>query len=112
MAFLDLAAHQPRRVVGLAADGEEGGAHALRLQRVQDQGRRIRVRAVVEGEDHLVVGERQGVAVGLPADLKAAFRADLLDPRRAERLGPAFGRPRAGQHERRRERPCEARDGG
>ncbi len=46
---------QRRRV---AADLEEGGFHAFGLERVEDFRRVHGVRTVVEGEDHLVVGER------------------------------------------------------
>ena len=88
---LDLAPRQHRQRVDLAADVEEGRAHAFVGERLEHLRRRPRVRAVVEGEDHFVVGERNGLGIGLQADQQAALRADLGDARRAELVGPAFG---------------------
>ena len=92
VAFLDLAARQRRLLVDLAADGEEGRAHALVGERGEDLRRRALVRAVVEGEDHFVVGERNGVGIGLQPDQQSALGPHFGDARRAELVGPAFGR--------------------
>ena len=89
--FLDLAPRQQRQRVDFAADVEEGRAHAFVGERPENLRRRLGVRPVVEGEDHFVVGERDGLGIGLQADQQAALRADLDDARRAELVGPAFG---------------------
>jgi hypothetical protein len=92
MAFLDLAAGQRWLLVYLAADVEEGRARALVGERGENLRRRALVRAVVEGEDHLVVGERNGVGIGFQADQQSALRPHLGDARGAELVGPALGR--------------------
>ena len=77
VAFLDLAPRQRRLGVELVADGEEGRAHALVGERLENLRRRALVRAVVEGEDHFVVGERDRRRIGLQPDQQAAFRPDF-----------------------------------
>ncbi len=89
--FLDLAPRQQRQRVDFDADIEEGRAHAFLGERPENLRRRLGVRPVVEGEDHFVIGERDGLGIGLPADAEPAPRADLNDARNAELVGSAFG---------------------
>ena len=81
-----------RQAVRVAADFEESGADAFGRERVKDLWRVVCVGTVVEGQDHLVVGERDRARIGLQADLEAALRSDRDDAGRAERVGPAIGR--------------------
>ena len=48
---------------GHAADHEERGLHAFLRERVEDVRGVRRYRSVVEGDDHLAVIERKGLAV-------------------------------------------------
>ena len=62
VAFGGLAARKLRRRLDLAADGEKGGAHAFGGERLQHLRRGRGVRPVVEGQDHLMIGERNFLA--------------------------------------------------
>ena len=104
--FLDFAARQRRLLVDLAADVEEGRAHALVGERLEHQRRRALVRAVVEGEDHFVVGERNRSGIGFQPDQQPALRPHFGDARSAELVGPAFGR-RGGVRRPRRAREAD-----
>ena len=108
VALHHLAAGDLRQAFGVAADFEEGCADALLGERVQDLRRRPGGRAVVEGEDHLMVGERNRLRIGLEADLQAALRADLDAPATFRacraRISPPARRPGADEKRRQRRR--------
>src|SRR5208337_1622775 len=89
---------------GVAADVEEGRAHAFLLERVEDFWRIRGVRAVVEGEDHLVVSERYCPRVSLEADFEPTLRPDSDDARRPEPVGAAFGRRRGARAQSQRQK--------
>ncbi len=91
VAVQNLAPRDPRQAFGVAADLEEGRAHAFGGERVEDLRRVGRLGAVVEGDDHLVVGERYRARIGLEADFQSALGSDRLDARRAEPVGAAYG---------------------
>ncbi len=98
VALGDLAPHQRGSRRGVAPNQEEGRADAFVAQRVEHARRRTRPRPVVEGQHHLVVGEREGLRVGLEPDMQGGRGGvDLDHARRAERA-----RPRAAGHGRRR----------
>ena len=92
-----------RQALGVAADFEEGRADALLGEGAQDLRGRPGGRAVVEGEDHLVVGERDRLRISLEADLEAALDADFDDARRPELVGSTIRRP-PGAHARKERR--------
>ena len=98
MPFREFAARQFRQRLHLRADHEKGRAHALRGERVEDRRRELRVRAVVEGEDHLVIRERQRLRIGFQPDFEAARGPDLHDARGAEFVRPA-GSAKAAPHQ-------------
>ncbi len=102
VALQRLAPRDPRQAFRVAADVEEGGADALVGQRVEDFRGRRGVRPVVEGDDHLMVGERDRLRIALEADLEAAMRSDGDDSRRAELVRPAFARRRGARAEHQR----------
>ena len=85
VALLGDAPCERRRCRGHSPHHEEGRAHALGLQRVEKLAGGSRKRAVIEGEHHLMVGERKRARIALEPDLEAALRADRQDPRGAER---------------------------
>ena len=95
VAFQHFAAGDLRQALGVAADFEERRTNALVGERLEDLGRRLGGGAVVEGEDDLMVGERDCPRIGLEADLEAALRADLDHARRSELVRPAISRARS-----------------
>ena len=99
VALQHFAAGDLRQALGVAADLEECRANALIGERAQDFRRRLGGGAVVEGEDHLMVGERDRSRIGLEADLEAALSADLDDARRSKLVGPASLRARRARAE-------------
>ena len=78
-----------------APDQEKGGLGAVRRQRLQDRSGVGAQRPVIEGEDHLAVGEEAGVLV-LKAEARAGARIDLEGAPDAKRLRTAG--LRCGQH--------------
>ena len=95
VAFQHFAARELRQALGVAADFEERRANALIGERLEDLRRRLGGGAVVEGEDDLMVGERDCPRIRLEADLQSALRADLDHARRSELVGPAISRARS-----------------
>ncbi|MEY9919789.1 hypothetical protein ABIF99_006104 [Bradyrhizobium japonicum] len=71
---------------GVQADQEEGGAHAFLRQRRQHLRRRRRMRAIVEGQDDLVIGERQRLRKALEAHARRGLGVDAQNARGAERV--------------------------
>ena len=88
---LDLAPGDRRQLLRIAADLEESGADAFGRRARPNLRRICRLGAVVESDDHLMVGERNRLRVGLEADIEAALGSDGRHSRRAELVGPAFG---------------------
>ncbi len=71
---------------GVLADQEEGRAHALLRQRRQHLRGGRRMRAVVEGQYDLVIGERQRLREALQSDARRGPGIDAQHPRGAERV--------------------------
>ena len=93
MAFLRLALDRRGHAGRVDADDEESGAHAFCLQRVQHLRRRRR-RAVVEGENNFMIGQRQRLRIALQANRKALGAND--DLARGAEFFRAAGRCSAG----------------
>ena len=79
MAVQHLATGDLRQALGVAADLEEGRVHAFCRQRIEDFRGADRVGAIIEGQDHLVIGERDRLGIRLQANLKSALGSDLRD---------------------------------
>src|SRR6185312_3644857 len=94
VAVEDLLTGNLRQRLGVAADFEEGRTNALPGEGVQDLRRRPGGRAVVEGEDDLMVGEWNRLGISLEADFQTAFSADFEHPRGSEAAWPAIRRSR------------------
>jgi hypothetical protein len=80
MAFGGDPAHQFGVFGGGLADQEECRPHALLRQRLQDLYCHRRRWAVIEGQDHLMVFERQGLRKLFQSDL---LRGGGIDPKHA-----------------------------
>ena len=74
---------------GHAADDEEGRLHALRGEDFQHLVAVVRQRAVIEGQHHLVIFQRQRFGILHGADARMLARVDHQGSRGAERVGMA-----------------------
>src|ERR1700752_4442080 len=93
MPGIEQLAHAFRVGLGLAPDQEEGRLHALRGEDVEDLVAVYRDRAVVEGQHHLAVVERQRLAILHRADQRMRFGIDYKSAGSSERVGTrAIGR--------------------
>jgi hypothetical protein len=86
MAFRQSPPGDLRMCVDIAAEQEEGGADAFRLQGVEHPRRGCRPGAVVEGQHQFLVAQRQGVGEVLAADPGGASGIDGQHPFGAERI--------------------------
>ena len=115
MAVRYLAAHEGGMGLCVAADEKEAGLDAFFRERVEDARRRRIGRAVVEGEDDFVIGERQRARIGFQAegDGRAADRERAAGPQGVRRAGRGAGRCDGKQHggDKKRNGRCRSRNG-
>jgi len=89
MALVVHAPQHPRVGMRHLADNEISRLHALRGERIEDEVAVGRQRAVVEGDHHLMIGERQRLLVLHAADAREFVRTDGEHARGAERVAMA-----------------------
>ncbi len=89
--------HQRRMCRRTLADQEERGPDAFARQRVEDLSGSRRIGAVIEGQHHLMVRQRQGLRKALQADARSGGRIHRHDAGGAQRvLARAVGGLRSG----------------